>query len=270
VIFASPDEALLGVARLIAVALLLQTIELWQLRRAAADDGVWSWPILRRDLDGAPSPLRRLLDALLSYRGLRALLAGRLAAAAALFFVPHVVLVALLLASTVLLALRWRGSVNGGSDFMTIVVLSALTVATAFPDRPLVVAGSLCYIALQSANSYFIAGLAKLKAASWRRGTALPAFLASAVLDGTALRRLLVRSPLRARAASWFVIALECSVPLALLHPTLCAIVTALLVAFHIANVYVFGLNRFLWAWAATYPAIFYCSYFVQAWRGAS
>jgi hypothetical protein len=265
--FASASAALLGVERLIAIAVLLQTLELWQIRRVAADDGVWPWPLVRRDLDVFPRPLRRALDLVLAYRAFPALLAVRLVAAVALFVAPHVTAAAVLLVSTMLLALRWRGSVNGGSDFMTLVVLTAVTVATAVPDRPMITVGALFYIALQTCNSYVIAGLVKLKAASWRHGTALPAFLSTAVLDNRAPRRLLLRHPLLARAAGWSVIALECSVPVALLDPALCSAVTATLLVFHVANIYVFGLNRFLWAWAATYPALFYVSHVVAGWR---
>jgi hypothetical protein len=39
-----------------------------------------------------------------------------------------------------------------------------------------------------------------------------------------------------------------------------CVAIVAVALAFHIANVYVFGLNRFVWAWAATYPALYFCS----------
>jgi hypothetical protein len=268
--FTTAYDALLTVERLIAFAVLLQTAELWQIRRVAADDGVWRWEIVRRDLDVFPAVVRRALDAALCYRGFLVLLALRMVAAVYMIAAPHVAFAAVLLVSTLLLALRWRGSVNGGSDFMTLVVLAAVTVATALPDRPMVTVGCLVYIALQTCNSYVIAGLVKLKTASWRRGAALPAFLATAVLDDAALRRALLRHPLLARAVSWATIALECSVPLALLDPVLCSVIVGCLLAFHIANVYVFGLNRFVWAWAATYPALFYCSHVVAGLRAGA
>ena len=255
--FATPQDALIGVERLIAVAVILQTLELWQIRRVAADDGVWRWSTVRRDLEVFPRIVQRALDPLLSYRGFLGILVARMIAAGALLAAPHLWAVLVLLVSTVLLALRWRGSVNGGSDFMTLVVLTALAVAAAVPDRPLVTAGALLYIALQTCNSYFLAGLAKLRSPSWRDGTALPAFLAGAVHDDRALRDALLRRPALARLAAWTVMALECSAPLALLHPTACAALVAAVLAFHVGNVYAFGLNRFVWAWAATYPALF-------------
>jgi len=191
----------------------------------------------------------------------RGLAAVALFATTFVAFVPGLPLVLLLWASTALIALRWRGSVNGGSDFMTLVVLGALSVARAAPERPLVSLGCLWYVAIQACNSYFIAGLVKLKAASWRQGRALPAFLADAAYDASALRSWLTRHPRFARVLGWAVMALECSFPLALVHPTLCTLLVTLALAFHIANVYVFGLNRFLWAWAATYPALFFASH---------
>jgi hypothetical protein len=268
--FATSVDALYAVECLIAFAVLLQTMELWQMRRVAADDGVWRWSLVRRDLALFPAPVRALLDVVLAYRGFLVLLALRAIAAVYMVFAPHVVFAAVMLLSTVLLALRWRGSVNGGSDFMTIVVLTALTVATAFPSRPMVGVGALVYIALQTCNSYVIAGLVKLKAASWRAGTALPVFLGNAVLDDSTLRHALQRHPVLARLASWGVIALECSVPLALLDPLLCTVIVSALLAFHVANVYVFGLNRFVWAWAATYPALFYASHVVAGLRAGT
>jgi hypothetical protein len=262
---ATPAEALGAVARVIALAILLQTIETWQMRASAADDGVWRWADLRREMTVFPRPVRALLDALLAYPRFLVLLVVRAVAAAVLLVAPGVASVALaalvvLLASTLLLALRWRGSMNGGSDFMTLVVLSALTAAAAFPARPLVALGACWYIAIQACNSYFVAGVVKLRAPAWRAGRALPAFLAGAVHDATPILGVLARRPWLARAASWSVIALECGFPLALWRPASCAALVGAALAFHIANVYVFGLNRFLWTWAATYPALYFCS----------
>ena len=259
--FETPASALLWVARVIAVAVILQTIETWAIRRSAADDGVWRWETVRRELDVFPRVVRGILDALLGYRSLRVVLVVRAVAAVALVVIGlNVVVLAVLLATTVLLALRWRGSVNGGSDFMTLVVLTALTVAAAAPGRPEVQLGCVWYVAIQACNSYFVAGVVKARAASWRQGRALPAFLATAVYDDARLVALFKRRPGLARAAGYAVIGLECGFPLALVHPVACLAIIGAAAAFHLANVYVFGLNRFLWAWMATYPALVYCS----------
>ena len=38
------------------------------------------------------------------------------------------------------------------------------------------------------------------------------------------------------------------------------ALLFGVALGFHLANVYAFGLNRFLFAWLAAYPALYYCS----------
>ena len=247
----SPTEALTWVQRISAASILLQTIELGQVRAVAADDGVWRWDIMRRDADVFPRPIRWLLDHTLAYPNFLVLLALRGIAALALFFWPHAVPIAFLFLSTVLIALRWRGSFNGGSDFMTLVVLSALTAASAFPDHPRVTEGSLWYIAIQVCNSYFLAGFSKLRTPNWRSGRALSGFLACTIYGSPPIPLSLAQHPIFSRAASWFVIGWQCLFPLALLHPVACLALIACATGFHLTNVYVFGLNRFLWAWAS-------------------
>jgi hypothetical protein len=194
------------------------------------------------------------LDLFLPYRNFCVLLVARGAAAVAILFVPHAALFGFLLLSSLLISLRWRGSFNGGSDFMTLVVLTGLLAAQWKPEA------GLWYIALQTVNSYFVAGVVKLRTASWRSGKALAGFAQTTIYDSPGAAAIFVRHPALARAASWVVIALECAFPLALAGPLPCAILLGGMFAFHLGNVHVFGLNRFALAWAATYPALFYCS----------
>jgi Vitamin K-dependent gamma-carboxylase len=250
-------DALLWTERLVALSLLVQSLELWSLRRLAADDGVWRWAILRDEVAVFPRPIRAVLERLLAYPVFRVVLALRLVAAPLLAVVPHVAIVAFLFATSILVALRWRGSFNGGSDFMTLIVLSALTVAKAYPP---VAWACLWYIALQACNSYFLAGVAKLRTANWRSGRALAGFAQTTVFGSPGLAGPFVTYPWLARAASWCVIGLECLFPLSLLHPTLALAFMGMAMAFHLGNAQVFGLNRFVLAWAATYPAVLYCA----------
>ena len=39
-----------------------------------------------------------------------------------------------------------------------------------------------------------------------------------------------------------------------------CAGILVAAIGFHLVNFYAFGLNRFLFAWAAAYPALYFCS----------
>jgi len=56
--------------------------------------------------------------------------------------------------------------------------------------------------------------------------------------------------------AGWAVMLFELTFPLALLQREWLFAALLLAALFHIANACLFGLNRFVWAWIATYPAL--------------
>lgn len=251
-------NALAWMDRLAGVAVALQTIELLAIRAAYAPDGVWAWSVLRREFAVFPRPVPKLLDLFLDYRGFLVLLGLRLGAALAVLAHPHATALSFLFLTTLLIAMRWRGTYNGGSDYMTLIVLLALSVAHSFEGDPRVAAGALWYVAIQVCLSYFIAGWVKLKNPHWRNGRALSGFLGSSYYDAPkAWSRM---TPRLAFALSWGVILFECGFPLALISPRVCVAYLAVAILFHLANVYFFGLNRFLFAWGAAYPALYHAS----------
>ena len=252
-------ETLLWVSRILGVAIALHTLELWHLRGVMADDGVWRWSDVRADVRVFPGPVVRLLDALLRPRAFSFVLATRIACAVWIVIAPHALPAVLLWLGSLLIALRFRGSFNGGSDFMTLVVLSGLCVATLLPS-PLASVGALWWIALQACNSYLLAGWVKLRTASWRSGEAFSVFMRSTIFGSPGLPRLLIDRPFASRAIAWSVIAFECAFPMALAGPRACLAFTVLAGMFHVTNAYVIGIHRFVLAWAATYPAIYWCS----------
>ncbi len=257
----SPEAAALDLcARLLGVALALQSVELLQLRPAWSAGGIWTWDVLQDDQRGFPAPVRGLLAPLLRPFGFTCVVVLRLAAAVLLAAAPTPAVLPVLLAAQVLIGLRWRGAFNGGSDAMTLVVLLGLCVAALAPNVPLVQRGALLHIALQAALSYFIAGVVKLRGRRWRDGTALFEFVRCTRYQApAAAQRFLARRPV-AVAASWGVMLFDTGFPLGLLHPVACHAVLALALLFHLANVWLFGLNRFLFAWAAAWPAVWYAS----------
>ncbi|MEM7212614.1 MAG: hypothetical protein AAF479_12100 [Pseudomonadota bacterium] len=68
--------------------------------------------------------------------------------------------------------------------------------------------------------------------------------------------RVLATRPHLLFAASWGVMLFEVLFPLAILSQPL--LIAALFTAamFHLANACLFGLNRFLWVWIASYPSM--------------
>lgn len=257
-----PADAMFWSGKLIALAIALQTLELLALRGAVEDEGVWDWRILKAEFEIFPSFFRWILARILSWPGFVCFLGIRLVAAAVVLAVPSELLspawMIFLFLSTMLISLRWRGTFNGGSDYMTLIITLSLSIAQAFAGHPRIVKACLGYIAIQSCASYFIAGLVKIKSPNWRSGRALAAFIATPGYDSPQTVLGLVKNPWFALAASWAVIGLECSFPAALSSPGLCLAFAGTAFLFHLANVYVFGLNRFLFAWAASYPALYW------------
>jgi hypothetical protein len=244
---------------LIALAVALQTLELLQLRRSLADDGVWRWSTLRTEHAVLSAPLRGLLRLALPYRAFMALLGLRLTAALALCAVSRWELLLFLWFTQIASGARFRGAFNGGSDAMTSLILMALSFAALTRPEPLGAKAGLAYIAVQLTLSYVIAGLTKLKEPSWRDGSALGGFLSEPCYAAPRWAALFAAPGLR-RPLAGLVIGFECSFPAAWLDSRLCLLLMAAGAGFHLVNCYVFGLNRFVFAWLAAYPALLFCS----------
>lgn len=252
-------DALGWCARLSALSVALQTLELLQVRAAFADEGVWSWPVLKEEHAALPLPLRGLFALLLPYRAFLALLLVRLPLAlllglGALWAAP------LLLVSQLAIGARFRGTFNGGSDYMTVAVLLGLSLGAAGAIHPLLVKVGLAYVAVQLVLSYFVAGCVKVVQPAWRSGEALLELLTSNRYGTPAWLSKLVAVPAAARLLALTVLTLESIFPLSLVGPHLAVPLLAGAALFHLANAFAFGLNRFLFAWVSAYPALLYFS----------
>ena len=109
---------------------------------------------------------------------------------------------------------------------------------------------------MQLMLSYFIAGLVKVLNPEWRNGRALQdvfhfsAYPASESLRGFAER------PRLLWLMSWAVILFELLFPFTILSQKMLIMGLVVAAIFHFANVWLFGFNRFFWAWLAAYPSI--------------
>jgi hypothetical protein len=256
----SPGDALELSARLSGLNVALQTLELLLIRDALSDRGIWRFSNLERELRGLWLPLRWLALAALPYRAFLGLLGVQLAGALLLLGAGQSLASLVLALTSLLVCVRFRGSFNGGSDAMTLLVLLALGTAALFPRSQLAAHAALLYIALQAALSYLVAGAIKLRQSAWREGRALRELFALPQYAVPRAAQALAARPALGRVGTWSVLLFECSFPLALLGPQLCAPLLALALLFHCANAALLGLNRFLWAWAAAYPALYYVS----------
>lgn len=245
---------------LLGWSVVLQTLEYLRLIDL---DRISCWPVQRRELPQRPAMLRPLLDALMQPGPYRVLLVLRLILALMLMAGWLELFGAFLLFLTALVLLfRWRGAFNGGSDFMTLVGLSGLLLAQigqALGHSDMGWTAALWYVTLQTVTSYFVSGWVKLLRPEWRSGAALPVFLDSGVY-GPLPPDSLFRRPLIARTVSWVFTVWEGCFFLALLDQRIALVYCASAVAFHFLVYWYFGLNRFFWAWLASFPAVIYCA----------
>jgi len=150
---------------------------------------------------------------------------------------------------------RFQGPYNGGSDAMTMLLLLCLFLSHLAPSR-FWQEMALGYLAFQLTFSYFQSGYIKVINQDWRSGQALTDVFALTAYPVSERLRHLALSPRLMLIMSWAVILFELLFPLSLLHSTSLCIALAVAAVFHLANAYLFGLNRFFWIWLAAYPVI--------------
>jgi len=165
-----------------------------------------------------------------------------------------------LIISSAGLVLRFRGPLGGGSDSMNFQILIGLLIASLGIVNPILTRIGFGWIAAQSILSYFLAGMAKLRNENWRNGIAMRNLLTSrgpySLFDPA---RRLADSRFLCVSAGWLTVLFEITFPVILFLPWEAKIALVCVgTSFHIANALLLGLNRFIWAWLATYPALLY------------
>ena len=246
---------------LFALSAGIQTLEYLRMRPAMNQHGLWSWAIQRQDIPNAFA--QKMFDGLFSENIFTALLWARLFALFSLVFLgANLGNVTFLFISNLAVLIRWRGAFNGGSDFMTLVVLTGLLISqwVAYLEDPeLGWRACFWYISIQSMTSYFVSGAVKLLRPEWRNGSAMRIFL-NAAIHGPLHEGHALRKPWLATLGSWTFILWECAAPLALLDTRLALVFCVIALLFHFLVFWFFGLNRFFWAWVASFPAIVWCA----------
>jgi hypothetical protein len=167
-----------------------------------------------------------------------------------------VVLVALMLATYL-----FDGSYNGGSDYMNFIIVLSLLVYT-FSANEYVQKICLLYIGVQSLLSYLIAGLTKLVKSDWRNGRSLQKILKeSHYLIPQSIGHFLAQNTGLTLFLSWMIILTELSIFMGFYSFKMAIVMVLFFLIFHLVNIFIFGLNRFFFAWLASYPCLLYCFY---------
>jgi hypothetical protein len=158
-------------------------------------------------------------------------------------------------AHSVIVLHRHNGPYNGGSDRMGLLVLYCLSLSHWLPDTALAQA-AFGYLGVQVVLSYFISGQVKIVNPAWRNGAALRDVFRFSAYPVAEDLRCLANYPRLLWSASWSVMLFEVLFPLSLVHANLLLAALVLATFFHVANACLFGLNRFVWFWIASYPSI--------------
>jgi hypothetical protein len=246
-----------------AIGITIDCLEHIATREQFADRGPLGWPLIRQSFLLRSSRLRRLADGLCagSYR-LLIVLALRLLAVAAVSFagvssLAFGVGLSFLLLTQLYILLRCGGVGRIGSDSMTFVVCAAAWLALVLGRDRLTATAGLWFVAALTCWSYVVAGASKLASPSWRSGRAIRDLLSTHAYGSQRLSRLVAQRPYLARFLSWVTMLWECTFPLVLIVPDeLRVVLLCSGVLFHATMAWLMGLNTFIWAFAATYPAL--------------
>jgi hypothetical protein len=249
---------------LVGWSTLLQTFEYLRIDHACKPQAVWDWSLLKQEMPAMGSVALSVLDFLFDPKvGQTALLAIRwLAGLSVMTGFDLSISIPSLFVIQVLLLFRFRGAFNGGSDFMTLVVLSGLMIHLVLSLTPWSVyadPAGLGYIGIHLLSSYFVSGWVKLRRREWRSGQAMTIFLDAGVYGPLAADSVF-RHPHVARLCSWSFIIWEGLSPFSLLGLDVAVAYVAVACVFHFLVFWFFGLNRFFWAWVAAMPSILYWS----------
>ncbi|WP_299954141.1 hypothetical protein [uncultured Modestobacter sp.] len=258
------SAAVAAAERLAAVSTLIAGLEHVAAERDHGPGGLLDWSVVREST-GLRSPLaRRIADAAAGPQVARCLALTQVAASLALLAPtgPRARLVADATVTSTMALLRARLKPGAdGADQTAFCVHALNTVARAGEGDPAVVDAVLWASALQSVGSYAVSGWLKVGSPSWRSGRALPELLRTRSYGEPRAYDLVRRHPTAARVLTHGVVALESAMPLVFARrgrwaPALLGGAAAL----HAGNAVAIGLNRFPWAFGATYPAVLYAA----------
>jgi hypothetical protein len=265
---ANIDNSLLmlrGAEVFVAVGSSITAAEILTLDVALRDDGLLSWRLQRLN----HPHIARLLamfgidrcfryPEVLGLLGIRLIVALLLIAAICFHWSVRPEL-SILTAVTLLFTLRCPEG-NDGSDQMSLIILLVGSLAEII-HTPIAYSTALIFIAAQGALAYGTSGFLKIQQTGWRNGDFVTEILATSSFGSRQLMRLFQAHLSLRKWCGRFVAYGDCVLALAaLLPPLACSLVLIFGLSLHIGIARILGLNTFLWAFVASYPAIIFVS----------
>ncbi|MEU1276443.1 hypothetical protein [Streptomyces sp. NPDC005799] len=259
------DSAFSRIERITAVGAAIGALEQIVCSETLSDTGFYSWSIHQDRYEISNHLAQNLVDKLLKYPNVVALLHVRLAAAVRLAVgrpgpVEHTLLL-LALAMTASAMRKRHPYGHDGSDQISQLTFAVSLLARAFPNDKVAKDTCLRFIAFHTSLSYAVSGAVKLVSPVWRDGSAISGIFRTRAYGDPSMHNLLREHPNLAPMLAWAVIVGELSFPLVLVaRAPIAKGILAMSLAFHLVNGRLMGLNRFVWAFAGTYPAVSYAA----------
>ncbi len=232
--------------------------------RMIDDSSLMSWPVFQLRHRWFFSGLKgTALGGALAFPRFLWIVRVRAGAAVALIAIPmsgpmHAVFLGVVVLSTAALMLRTTYGLEGSDQLVLIVFIALALVAL----RPTVIAMQLglWFITLQACLAYFTAGIYKVTSPVWRDGSALTGVLGTLSYGNPMLASWFTQHTRTTKWSSRMFSVSETAFPLVLVcPPAWMPYFLAWGVGFHVTCAVIMGLDSFVWAFVATYPAIAYC-----------
>lgn len=261
-----PDTAYTLIVILASAGVFIASVELLTLREQFEDGGLFSWDVLRTvsrvTLSVGTGRPRQVISHPLF---VPAVTSARALAALILIFVRNSHALSTTCVFVVIVAsilMYWRAPLGmDGSDQMSLITFVSVAIHMLFPGDVHIAQASLWFIAIQGCLSYSVAGIAKVISPAWRSGEAVRRILGTRTYGSSSSASFVSGRDGACIALSWLLMLFECSFPLALAFGEAGFAVFAVLgIFFHISIAVIMGLNTFVWAFVATYPAILFCA----------
>jgi hypothetical protein len=243
---------------------LVAALELLRAWRAFQDDGLLSWKVARLRRRRAVRPVLNLSAHILAWPGILALLSARVASALACIVyawlgpVPALVLAVYVLIGC-LLMLRTPLASDGAEHFMHITAAACLV--TLISRGSLAGEIGLFFLSAQLSLAYATSSIVKIVHSEWRSGQFLAQILATETFGRRWIFEFLTSGPHRAKWAARVVIYGEflcCLAPWS--PPHIAWVLLGAAALFHVGVGVTMGLDVFVFAFAAAFPAAIYTS----------
>ncbi|HSZ14167.1 MAG TPA: hypothetical protein VK790_09035 [Solirubrobacteraceae bacterium] len=269
-----PDvaQALSLAVRLCAVAQLIGLLELALARAELARGGFLDWSMIGilspRARTRVGSALRRAFRRL-SARAFAGLMALEALVAGTLLAWPSRWPLIVAGAALQVVAMKRHHLTIDGSDQMVLVVLVTCGLGRVGAEAAATRA-AVWFLAAELTLAYVVSGVYKAASTYWRSDGALAMLVQTRMYGQPRAARVVAAHPAVATAAGYAVFCWESLFFVALTAPPgVAAAMLALGLAFHAGCAIVMGLNRFVWAFAASYPAVLCTNAAIRSQLGA-